>query len=338
MTDRRTFLKNTALTGIFLTTFDNLFAYNELSEDWTPEASLPINVQEIYCAVLNNKIHMAGGFVFSPGTTGVSDKHLVYDPVKDTWTQLSMLPQPRHHLQLAAHNNKLYGMGGFLAGSADATWQMQDQTWIWDPTTGNWTEGVKAPALHGETVAATLGDRIHIVGGRQPKGSSNATWNDHTDTNHHLIYVPAEDRWEEGAPAPTSRNSAAGAVINGQLYVTGGRTVAGGNVNSLEVYDPNEDQWRTAAPMPQAQGGLAAASANGKLYAFGGEYFDNGGGVYPECWVYDPNKDGWTKGPDMLTPRHGLAGASIGNTIYAIAGAKKAGGNETSNILESFTP
>ena len=73
---------------------------------------------------------------------------------------------------------------------------------------------------------------------------------------------------------------------------------------------------------------------NGKLYAFGGEYFDNGGGVYPQCWVYDPQTDAWDKGPDMKSPRHGLGGLTLDNRIYAIGGALERGGSQTSALVE----
>ena len=88
----------------------------------------------------------------------------------------------------------------------------------------------------------------------------------------------------------------------------------------------------------RAQGGLAAAALEGKLYAFGGEYFDNGGGVYPESWMYDPQIDSWTALTDMLTPRHGLGAVTLRSSIYVIGGAKQASGIDTSPIVERFRP
>jgi len=90
--------------------------------------------------------------------------------------------------------------------------------------------------------------------------------------------------------------------------------------------------------MPQAQGGLAAAVVKGKLYAFGGEFFDNGGGVYPESWVYDPNEDSWTAIPDMPAPRHGLGAVELGGKIYVIGGALQASGVDTSALVEVYNP
>lgn len=333
---RRNFIKNTSLvaTGLSLSPILSCKTKTVASLAWQPRANLPYQLQEVYCAILDGKIHLAGGFMVQEGQVSVSDHHLLYDSQRDQWVEASTLPAPRHHLQMITQDGRLYGMGGFEARGGQDNWLMRDQTWLFDPREQRWLERRPAPTPHGESVAANLEGFIHLVGGRRPKGTANARYQDHVDSDSHLVYNPANDSWSTAAPAPTARNSAAGAVIDGQLYVVGGRTVAGGNLATLEIYDPTEDQWRSAAPMPQAQGGLAAAAVEGKLYAFGGEYFNDGGGVYPQTWCYDPKKDQWSAVAPMLTPRHGLAGVAIDDTIYAIAGAKRASLGETSNLLE----
>ena len=216
------------------------------------------------------------------------------------------------------------------------------QSSVWELTGSGvipWTEAPTLPAPCAEAVVGVLGDgALHLAGGRTPKGEANANWNDHIDTDHHFVLTSLDGQWETAAPCLTKRNSAAGDVINGNLHVVGGRTVGGGNVATHEVYDHTEDRWRNAAPMPQAQGGLAAAAVNGKLYAFGGEFFDNGGGVYPESWVYDPATDTWSALPDMPNPRHGLGAVALNGKIYVIGGALQASGDDTSNIVDIFTP
>ena len=333
--NRRSFIKKaSAAAAIGLIGPFDLASQFRLSQGWQQATSMPHALQEIYCAELQGGIHLAGGFIFGDGSAEVSSHHLRYDTIKDYWEFKEAIPQARHHLQMVSHKGRLYGMGGFIMASPESVWNMQDQTWEYDPTADTWKDRSTAPEKHGETVGASLGDRIHLVGGRVPKSNSNAVYGDHKDSDHHLVYDPGTDTWEKAAPALRARNSAAGAVIDGLWYLVGGRTVGSGNLNDMEVYDPKEDKWRLAAPMPQAQGGLAASAAGGKLFAYGGEYFSDGGGVYKECWSYDPKRDHWEAGEPMLTPRHGLAGASVGNRIYAIGGAKKAGGNETSDLVE----
>lgn len=95
-----------------------------------------------------------------------------------------------------------------------------------------------------------------------------------------------------------------------------------------------------AAPRrcPRRKGGLAAAAAGGRLYAFGGEFFDTGGGVYPEVWVYDPASDSWDAVAPMPHPRHGLGAVTLDGAIHVIGGALKASGVETSALVEIYRP
>lgn len=305
---------------------------------WRDGVALPYRVQEIYPAAHAGGIHLAGGFAaLAEGALAPTRRHVRLEPGADEWRELAGLPSARHHATLVGAGTRLLALGGFTAGP-DGSWIMTRGTWRYDADADAWAERPSAPEPHAETVCALLGGRVHVVGGRTPSGASNASWDDHVDTDRHFVYDPDAERWDHAAPAPTARNSAAGAVIDGLLYVVGGRTVAGGNVADTHVYDAAEDRWRTAAPMPQAQGGLAAAAAGGRLFAFGGEFFGDGGGVYAEAWQYDPDADRWSSVAPMPTPRHGLGAAALEGAIHVIGGATRAGGSGTSATVEIFEP
>ena len=332
--NRRSLLKG-AVSSVVVGVFSRA-AYAQQKAFWEKRASMPYRLQEIYPAVLNSRLHVAGGFINTEAGFDATAKHVVYDPSTDAWSEKASMPAPRHHPNLIAHRGQLFALGGFEVRDASAAWAMQNQSWIYETETDQWREGIAAPDRHAETVCASIGERIHVVGGRSPAGSANAVYADHTDTDHHLVFDSSSGDWGRAAPALTRRNSAAGTLVDGLLYVAGGRTVDGGNVSDLEVYDAGEDRWRAATSMPQAQGGLAAAALDGKLYAFGGEYFNDGGGVYSECWVYDPQTDQWEASDPMLSPRHGLGGVTINGWIYAVGGALGVGASGTSDILERF--
>lgn len=304
---------------------------------WRAGVALPFAVQEIYPAAAGGRIHLAGGLYAENGQiAGVTDAHVSWAPGDFEWREEPPLPAARHHPNLVGVGDTLFALGGFATREGRADWTMADQTWRLED--GEWQARRPAPELHGETVCAALGDNIHVVGGRGPTGDANLNWTDHGDTNRHLIYDPTSDQWSSAAPALVRRNSAAGAVLNGALHVVGGRQVGGGNLTNHEVWAPEEDRWRTAAPMPKGQGGLAAANIGGRLYAFGGEFFADGGGVYRDVWAYDPAKDEWAAAAPMVTPRHGLGAVSLSGSIYVIGGAAKVGGNDTSAVVEVFTP
>ncbi len=316
---------------------------------WTARADMPFPVQEIYPAPFwkastagqslkptpFNIIVNAGGL--APGEPyNVTSATTWFDPAANAWGYGAPLPAPRHHLMLVNNNGYLYGVGGF-ARDAGGGWRMRADCWRLGDVNGAWTAMRPMPHPQAEAVCQSLGGFIHVVGGRAPSGSRNRDWSDHIDTDEHWVYDAAADRWRDLAPLPTPRNSTAGAVLNGVLYVFGGRTVSEGNTAAVEVYDPLSDRWEQARPMPKAQGGLAAAALNGKIYVFGGEYFGSGGGVFAEAWEYDPRADRWRAVAAMPRPRHGLGAVAVGEAIYVIGGAAKAGGADTSAAVDAFS-
>jgi N-acetylneuraminic acid mutarotase len=298
---------------------------------WLPRASLPWQTQEVYVAVWRGRIVIAGGLSTVNNRFEVVDRTGIYDPAADRWEEGPRLPEPRHHPMLVAgSDDKVYAFGGFNDTPA-GQWTARTEAFVFDGT--RWAAIAPMPAPQCETVGANLGGRIHLVTGRAPTGAANGDWPHHGDIATHRVFDPATSRWTEARPAPAPRNSAAGAIIDGMLYLVGGRTVMAGNMARLDRYDPRSDRWDVLRPMPVAQGGLAAASAGGRLVAFGGEF----PGVHKTTWIYDPARDSWGAGPDMRTPRHGLGGAAVGATIYSIAGAVREGADGASGILEALT-
>lgn len=310
--------------------------------DWTPRASMPWPTQEIYCAALDGAITVAGGLVRSAsGGLHINDRTGIYDVAADRWSEGPRLPQPRHHPMLAAAAGRVWAFGGY--DRRDGEWTAMTDIWAIDR--GVWAQVGQMPERLCETVGLSLGDRVHLVTGRSPKGEKNGQWNDQGDVATHLIFDAAGNRWETARPVPMARNSAAGVVLDGKLYVAGGRTVEGGGTGRLDRYDPTADSWDTLAPIPtssatgkQVGGGLAMAEAGGRLVAFGGEWFEGrGGGVFAETWLYDPARDAWSAGPSMRTPRHGLAAACVNGTVYAIGGGEVASGGKASGIVEALS-
>lgn len=306
---------------------------------WSPRADMPWATQEIYAAVHDGRIWTAGGLIARSGGIHINDRTAIYDPAADRWEEGPRLPQPRHHPMLVAAEGRLWAFGGYDRRDGDWT-SMRD---VWTLEDGVWAQGGRMPHPLAETVGAALGDRIHLVTGRRP-GEANAQWRDQKDTADHLVFIPGDGRWDTARPAPAARNSAAGAVLDGRLYVAGGRTVEGGGAGRLDRYDPAADAWDALAPIPpspatrqQVGGGLALVEIGGRLAAFGGEWFaPDGGGVFAETWIYEPARDAWTRGPDMLTPRHGLAAGVVDGVAYAIAGGRVVSGGAATATVEAL--
>ncbi len=296
---------------------------------WSRAPDATLARQEIYPAVLDGRIVVAGGVLSQ--APGFTDHVEAYDVKAGRWTTLAPLPEGRHHIALAEAGGKIYGIGGFSGPIPD--WRAHATVFIYDAQANRWSAGPSLPQARAEGVVATVKEKIYFIGGRVPTSPEAAHINAHADSNRGEALDTRSGRWEHIADAPSARNSAAAAVIDNKIYVVGGRQMVKGtdgrqrpvNLATLEVYDPASNRWETRAPMPLAQGGLAAAAYDGKLYAFGGEQFVPTSKVFAEAWVYDPRTDRWSALPGMPTPRHGHGAAVVGNRIFLMGGGEKVG-------------
>jgi N-acetylneuraminic acid mutarotase len=117
-----------------------------------------------------------------------------------------------------------------------------------------------------------------------PRGSPNANFvngifyvigGDSYEHSHVVVegYDPITNEWMTLSSMPTTRHHAASAVVDGNIYVVGGRLTGSLiNVDVNKKYDPVLDQWTTdLEPMPSKRSGNAATSVNESIYVLGGE-------------------------------------------------------------------
>jgi N-acetylneuraminic acid mutarotase len=123
--------------------------------------------------------------------------------------------------------------------------------------------------------------------------------------------------WMTRQPMATRRFDAAAGVINGILYVVGGRDANARPTAILEAYDPATNSWTTKAPMPAARQAPAAGVVNGILYVAGG---DNNG-THATVVAYDPATDTWTTRAPMPTARAYATAGVAGGILYVVGGS-----------------
>ena len=306
---------------------------------WVEQPRLPWRTQEVYAAVRDGRIVVAGGMRSGASSSSSFETlagTVALDPAEGAWTVGPELPAPRHHLVLATVGETVFGFGGFVGENLRTGFRFRGD--VFALRDGGWSRVGEMPAPLGETVAMPVGGRVHLVTGslHESDGPGGRA------TGRHLVYEPDSGSWSTARPAPTARSSATGGVVDGQLYVAGGRRMGRGveNLGALERYDPESDEWEQLRPLPQPAGGLAGTGLDGRLYCFGGERFGpDGGGVFRETWVYRPRADEWQELSPMRTPRHGLAAAAIDGRVYAIGGNTAPGvGARTSHAVEALEP
>ncbi len=131
--------------------------------------------------------------------------------------------------------------------------------------------------------------------------------------------------WTRGADVPAVYEESGAAVLEGQLYVVGGRTGHGKDfrcVADVRIYDTEMDEWSQGPPLPEALAAVGVVANNGFLYCFGGVREPYWWG-YPVASVYrlDPRGREWTRLADMPISRSNFALGVTENRIYCAGGS-----------------
>jgi hypothetical protein len=284
---------------------------------WRSGPDAPYAVQEIYPALHDGAIWIAGGF--SPQALGATDRVIALDVARGAWGERAKLPTRSHHVHLASLNGTLYAVGGFLGGLTGVRWictprvlKLEGEGWVEQPALPKpMAEG--APVVHG--------GRIHLIGGRSPLGEANADWDDQGDVGDHFVLAAGASQWERAAPLPMPRNSTASASFGDAIHVISGRTVADGQTPAHHIYDAREDRWREGPAFPEPRGGLAAAVLGGRILCGGGEIFEPGS-VGDALYAYDDAR-GWSRFETMPVARHGHGFVVADDALYALGGAQR---------------
>lgn len=238
-----------------------------------------------------------------------------------SWTRLPALEIARSHPSVATHKGKIYAFGG-----GGPNFKSLNSVSCFDPESGRWSNRRDMPTLRSGTVAATVGDRIYVMGGgfRQEDGMFRFL-------TRVEIYHPDSDSWEQGPDLLMPHDYPAVAVLNNTIYVIGGHhpdATQGGpktdpGFDFCERLDLEKGTWEQIAPLPTPRFALSAVTRDNKILAMGGVAFrPEGFNNFTVIETYDPNTGTWSNNPDFSLPwpAAGLGSAVLRGDIYVFGG------------------
>ena len=231
-------------------------------------------------------------------------------PEFDGWTMGAAMPLPRSEHAVAELDGKVWVLGGYPPGRLPS-----NLVQVYDPATGRWSLGPPLPQPIHHIHAAAVGGKLYVIGGEIDGASTGRpevfvanTW----------VHDPAVGGWVARAPMPTARSGGGKAVIDGKIYVAGGRPPGG---SAFEVYDPATDTWERLPDLPTQRNHLAMVALNGKIIVAGGR---TGPGAMAErvdvVEIYDPATRRWTRGAPLPAPRGGITGAAHAGCMFVFGG------------------
>jgi N-acetylneuraminic acid mutarotase len=204
---------------------------------------------------------------------------------ENSWITRPPMPNAKSGLGVAVANGKIYAISG------DGTNEE------YDPAALTWKAKQSVPTPRSSFGIAVHENKIYVIGGNVGFDSTTGL---PILCSINEVYDPLTDTWESKKPMPTNRSQLNANVVNGKIYLIGGRT--GGQYSTVdlnEVYDPATDSWTTKAPIPYPVVQYASAVANDKIYIIGGqdEFADSIN--LDTVQIYDPAIDTWSFGTPM---------------------------------------
>jgi N-acetylneuraminic acid mutarotase len=228
----------------------------------------------------------------------------------EAWGQRAPLPDANSEIAVAELEGKVYVVGGY-----PSTRRTVNTVQVYDSARDSWDYAPPLPVPTHHAVAAGVNGRLYVIGGEiSPTGIAAQ------DIFVNAVYAfdPATAEWTLRAPMPTARSAMAVGIVDGRIYVAGGRPPRG---HDFAVYDPATDEWTVLPDLPTARNHLAAAAIDGKLYVAGGRF---GAGVGSEMTaaleVFDPAANAWTAASPLPQPRAGVNGIAAEGCFYVLGG------------------
>jgi len=282
---------------------------------------LPAARQEHAVVAAAGEIYVIGGY-----TPSVTDSVQAYDPGKDSWRDVKAFPERMNHGNAGVVGDKIYVAGYYVNGTMSKATTLHHS---YDPKSDTWTAKSPLPAGTQRAAGCVAVDAglMYVVGGASDgKSVANAA-----------RYDAAADKWEELPPLPERREHCSAGVIDGVLYIAGGRM---DGITGIEpktwALDTSTKVWTERASLNPPRGGLAGAVLNGRFYVFGGEgNAARASGVFPDIDAYDPTTNTWQKLAPMFVPRHGYGAATLDGRIYLAGGAimQGAGASQQNSVF-----
>ena len=257
-------------------------------------------------------------------STNGNDAVEIGDPETGEWEKTTSLPNLRDEPAVVGLPDGRALMTGGAAGE-DIGWSSFSSTYVFDPTTRDWSRsGLMNTARTATAVAVLLDGRVLVAGGLYMDRTSEEPARALDSAE---LWDPRTEAWSRVGKLGQNRSGASAVTLaDGRVLIVGGSTRLGGEPSPLasaEVYDPKSDRWSAAGTLATPRSGfvLVALPDGGALVA--GGFADIPDAPFRRLSTverFDPVSNTWSAAADLPYPFAGASGILLDDGRVLVAG------------------
>lgn len=222
---------------------------------WVTVSPLPINLRYTHAVQTKTKLYLLGGMSNAVAMATVYSASVNADGSLGFWVAETSLPATVAYSQAVVIKDKVYLLGGQIAGAFSAT--VYQATISSSGTIGVWSVATSLPVTYGYGQAAIVNARVYLIAGQVNGAASSAVYSAPIDASGVI------GTWTLGGAAlPGTLVYSACIVTSSKVYTLGG-LINGGASNV--VYSTDISGGRNDYSQMYSGGYLGTSSANFKL-------------------------------------------------------------------------
>ena len=224
-------------------TLDSVERFNVRTGKSEDFAKLRIGRRGHQAVLIENRIYVLGGFATQSYQTaraaGSAGTDLSFDITAPRVTNPNDLPDPTAgdyaRRSLSRLGEDSISIVEFLG--------LEQSVEVIDLPTRKVTRAADMPDARAQFGCVARGGKIYVIGGQRLYRQARLA---HTNTVK--IFDPAMDKWSDGVPMPTPRDSP-GVLVDGLVIVVPGGYDGWKTRAEVEVFNPGDNRWRILPPL-----------------------------------------------------------------------------------------
>ncbi|XP_078489736.1 kelch-like protein 25 isoform X3 [Ciona intestinalis] len=190
----------------------------------------------------------------------------------------------------------------------------------YDLRRNEWSELPDLPIGRQLASAVVIDGVLYFIAGYLPTGGNVKPTNivHRMDLNKNVL------QWEKVASVIEERYAAGAAVLNGSIFLFGGKSIGNRSLSSGECFVTSLNKWMKVANMKTEEYFIVLVTLEDRLYSLGGART-------PSVVRHDPTLGTWENVAPMQIPRKNFAAVVLNKAIYALGGK----GAQHEQILKS---